>query len=220
MNMADWGLYLVTGEAHSEGRTTAEVAEAAIEGGATAVQLRDKAHDARTRYRIGRELRDMTDGTDVDFIVDDRVDLALALGADGVHLGRGDLPVAVARAMLGEDAIVGRSVSSPEEARAADRAGADYLGVGAVYGTDTKDVADERDGIGLETVREIDDAVDLPIVAIGGIDASNAEPVVDAGADAVAVISALTRADDVAAAAGELVDAVERGRPTKATTGD
>ena len=213
MNIADWGLYLVTGEAHSEGKTTVEVAEAAIEGGADVVQLRDKAHDARTRYEIGRELRDLTDETGADLVVNDRVDLALALGADGVHLGQGDLPVAVARAMLGEDAIVGRSVSSPAEARRAVDAGADYLGVGAVFGTDSKDLDAARDGIGVDAVREIDEAVDLPIVAIGGIDATNAGGVVEAGADAVAVISALTRADDVEAAARELVGAVDPDRP-------
>jgi thiamine-phosphate pyrophosphorylase len=208
MAIADWGLYLVTGEELSAGRTTAEVVDAAIEGGASVVQLREKAQHARRRYEIGREVRALTAEAGVDFVVNDRIDLAMALDADGVHLGQEDLPVSVARELLGEDAIVGCSVSTVDEARTAAADGADYLGVGTVFPTGSKDVRDER-VIGVDGVRSIREAVDLPLVAIGGIDATNAGRVVEAGADAVAVISAVTQAPDVASAAGELAAAVE-----------
>ncbi len=209
MAIQDWGLYLVTGEELSAGRSTRDVVAAAIEGGASVVQLREKAQHARRRYDIGREVREVTAEAGVDFVVNDRVDLAMALDADGVHLGQEDLPVAVARELLGESTIVGCSVSTVPEAQAAVDAGADYLGVGTVFATGSKDVADER-VIGLDGLREIRAAVDLPLVAIGGIDAENAGAVVGAGADAVAVISAVTEADDVAAASRELVAAVDR----------
>jgi thiamine-phosphate pyrophosphorylase len=209
MAIEDWGLYLVTGEELSAGRSTRDVVAAAIEGGASVVQLREKSQHARRRYDIGREVRAVTADAGVDFVVNDRVDLAMALDADGVHLGQEDLPVSVARELLGESAIVGCSVSTVPEARSAVEAGADYLGVGTVFATGSKDVADER-VIGLAGLRAIRGAVDLPLVAIGGIDAENARAVVEAGADAVAVISAVTQADDVAAAARELAAVLDR----------
>ncbi len=182
--------------------------EAALDGGVDVVQLREKDADARTRYRLGRRLRELTAAAEADLIVNDRVDLAAALDADGVHLGQSDLPVEVARERLGDDAVVGCSTSTVEEAEAAVAAGADYLGVGAVYGTSSKDVADAKDGVGPERVGEIARAVDVPVVGIGGIDASNAAPVVEAGASSVAVITAITGADDPAAAARDLREAV------------
>jgi len=208
----DWRTYLVTQESLSAGRSTVEIARAAIDGGVDAIQLRDKERSAKRRYETGRELRDITAEAGVDLIVNDRVDLARAIDADGVHLGQDDLPVPAARDLLGEDAVIGKSTSFVEEAIAAEREGADYLGVGAVYGTSSKDVPDDEADFGPERVREIVDAVEIPVVGIGGIDASNAAAVADAGAVGVAVISAITRADDPAAATRELREAVERGR--------
>jgi len=211
--MTDWDVYLVTQESLSAGRSTLEVVEAAIAGSVDVVQLREKDLNARERYYLGRKLRTVTREAGVTFVVNDRVDLAQAVDADGVHLGDDDLPLPAARALLGPDALVGRSVSFVEDAVAAERAGADYLGVGAVYETGSKDdIDDEELGIGPERVGEIAAAVDIPVVAIGGITADNAAPVVEAGADGVAVITAITRADDPEAATRALGEAVERGR--------
>lgn len=207
----EYGTYLVTQEDLSAGRSTVQIVEAAIAGGIDAVQLREKHATARRRYEFGRELRRLTADADVDLIVNDRIDLAAAVDADGVHLGAEDLPIQVARELLG-DAVVGRSVSSVEAARRAEANGADYLGVGAVFATTSKDVPDEESGIGLGTVEAIAEAVDLPLVGIGGITAGNAAEVVAAGASGVAVISAITGADDPEVATRTLADAVAAGR--------
>ncbi|PSQ44029.1 thiamine phosphate synthase, partial [Halobacteriales archaeon SW_7_68_16] len=167
------------------------------------------------RYHLGRELRALTREAGVAFVVNDRVDLALAVDADGVHLGDDDLPVSAARELLGADATIGRSVSFVDDAREAQRAGADYLGVGAVYSTASKDDIDgDEYEVGPGRVREIVDAVDVPVVGIGGITPENAGPVVEAGADGVAVITAITGADDPKAATRELGDVVARAKET------
>ncbi|MBP2249749.1 thiamine-phosphate pyrophosphorylase [Halarchaeum solikamskense] len=209
---SEFGTYLVTQGSRSRGRTTVDVVAAAIAGGVDAVQLREKGATARERYHLGRALRKQTRDADVAYLVNDRVDIAAAVDADGVHLGDADLPVAAARDVLGDDAIVGRSVSSVEAARRAVQAGADYLGVGAVYATDSKDVREEHAEIGPETVAAVADAVDVPIVGIGGITAANAPDVIEAGADGVAVVSAITAADDPEAATRELAEAVRSAR--------
>jgi len=211
--MSDWDVYLVTQESLSAGRSTREVVEAAIAGGVDVVQLREKDRSARERYHLGRKLRARTREAGVTFVVNDRVDLARAVDADGVHLGDADLPIRVAREALGEDAIVGRSVSFVEDAVAAERAGADYLGVGAVYATGSKDdIDDDEYAVGPERVGDIAAAVDIPVVGIGGVDADNAGAVVEAGADGVAVITAITRADDPETATRELGETVENAR--------
>jgi thiamine-phosphate pyrophosphorylase len=206
--------YLVTGEALSAGRSTVEIVEAAIAGGVDVVQLRDKDRTVRERYETGRKLRELTREAGIPLVVNDRIDLAKAIDADGVHLGDDDLPISVAREQLGADAIVGRSVSTVAGAEEAAAAGADYFGVGAVYGTTSKDTDPESSEIGLGRVRAIADAVDVPFVGIGGITPENAADVVRAGADGVAVISAITAADDPAAATRALNEAVDAGRAT------
>ncbi|WP_418286203.1 thiamine phosphate synthase [Halorubrum sp. DTA46] len=213
MNPREWRTYLVTQESRSAGRETAAVVEAALDGGVDVVQLREKEASARDRYRLGGRLRELTAAADVPLIVNDRIDLAAAVDADGVHLGQTDLPPRVARKQLGDGAIVGVSASTIEAARAAERAGADYLGVGAVYGTDSKDVEGDRDGIGTDRVRAVAEAVEVPVIGIGGIDADNAEPVVAAGAAGVAVISAITAAADPRAATEALRAAVAAAEP-------
>lgn len=208
MNINEWRTYLVTAASRSAGRATPEVVAAALDGGLDVVQLRDKAATDRERYETGLRLRELTAEAGVPLLVNDRIDLAAAVDADGVHLGQTDLPVAVARERLGEDAVVGVSASTVEQAEAAEAAGADYLGVGAVYGTDSKDVSGDRDGIGVERIAAVADAVDVPVFGIGGIDASNAAPVVEAGAAGVAALSAITAAEDPAAATAALREAV------------
>ena len=212
MKPSNYGTYLVTQESISAGRSTVEIVEAAIDGGVDVVQLREKETDANWRYELGLELRELTADAGVDLIVNDRVDIAEAIDADGVHVGQSDLPVAVARELLGPEAIVGCSTATVEEALEAEAAGADYLGVGTVYATTSKDVAEYKDGVGPQRIAEIVDAVSIPVVGIGGITADNAGPVVEAGAAGVAVISEITRADDPQAATEALADAVETAK--------
>ncbi|GGK54895.1 thiamine phosphate synthase [Haloarcula sebkhae] len=211
--MVDWDVYLVTQASLSADRTTDEIVAEAIDGGVGVVQLREKDRTARERYELGLELRELTREAGVTFVVNDRVDIAQALDADGVHLGDDDLPVPVARELLGDDALIGRSVSTVEDAREAAAAGADYLGVGAVFATGSKDdIDDDEYAVGTDRVAAIAEAVDIPFVGIGGITTENATEVVEAGAGGVAVITAITRADDPAAAAEALQHAVERSQ--------
>jgi len=197
------GVYVVTAAGMVPGRGHAEVVIAAIEGGANAVQLRAPEHRDEELLPLAQELADRSRERGVLFIVDDRIELALACGAAGVHLGQGD-PWQEARARLGPDLVLGVSVEDAAQASAAEAAGADYLGV-TVFATRTK--PDAVPG-GLERVRDISAATPLPVVGIGGIDASNARQVLDAGAAGVAVISAVAAAPDPAAATRALVAAV------------
>jgi thiamine-phosphate pyrophosphorylase len=217
MNTPELGTYLVTQADLSRGRTTRAVVEAAVAGGIDVVQVREKHRSAREQLAVARELRPLTAEAGVTLIVNDRVDVARAADADGVHLGDDDLPVDVARDQLGAEAVIGRSVSTVDGAREAAAAGADYLGVGAVYHTSSKDVDDEENGIGLDVVRDVDAAVDVPFVGIGGVTPENAADVVAAGADGVAVVSAITDAEDPELATRQLADAVSTGRDRLST---
>ena len=200
-------LYVLTDRSVARGRSLIDLVAAALEGGATAIQLREKSLSALDQIALGRELRRLTADAGALFIVNDRADIALALEADGVHLGQDDLPVATARKILGPGAIIGGSAGSLDELRRSIAAGVDYLGVGPMYATGTK--ADAGPPIGPAGLAQIRQQTDLPIVGIGAIDADNAGPVIAAGADGVAVISAVLGADDVAAAARRLRQAVE-----------
>lgn len=208
MTPSNWQTYLVTQESISEGRSTTEIVSAAIDGGIDVVQLREKETSARSRYELGTRLRELTADADVPLIVNDRIDLAMAIDADGVHLGQSDMPVSVARDLLGDDAIVGCSAWRVEDARAAERDGADYLGTGAVYGTSSKDVDEAKDGIGPAGIETVVDAVSIPVIGIGGITPENAAAVIEAGATGVAVISAIAAADDPTAATQHLGEVV------------
>jgi len=195
-----WRLYVITDERVSRGRTHLEVAEAAIRGGADAIQLRDKTAESGELYRIAVALRKITREANVPLIVNDRLDIALAADADGVHVGQDDLPAAVARKLLGPGKLLGVSTETPEEALRAEKDGADYLGVGPIFeARGTKADAGAPKGPGM--IAPIRGACRLPIVAIGGIKAGNARSVREAGADAVAVISDIVGADDIAQAA-------------------
>ena len=196
------GVYLVTDERLSKGRATAEIVRAAIRGGVDAVQLRGKDLPIREQLAIGRALRTITREAGVLFIVNDRLDLALALDADGVHVGQDDLPADVVRRLVGPEWIVGVSAATIAEARAARDDGADYIGVGPIWGTATKLDAGVAVGPGL--IATLKAAVELPMVGIGGIGAGNAAQVIAAGGDGVAVVSAIMSADDSEAAARDL----------------
>jgi thiamine-phosphate pyrophosphorylase len=176
----------------------AELAEAAIAGGADAIQYRQKTGTTREMIREALAVRDVCRRKGVPFLVNDRLDVALAVDADGLHLGRDDLAILVARRILGPHRILGGSAGSVEEARAGFREGADYLGCGPVYGTATK--ADAGRAAGAELIRAVRAAVDLPLLAIGGIAAAHLPALVAAGADGVAVVSAVCAAPDPQAA--------------------
>ncbi len=204
-------LYVVTDSGLSKGRTDAEVARLAYEGGADVVQLRMKDADGGEMLAQALEIAAVAKDMCRFFIVNDRVDIAMASGADGVHLGQSDIPVDVARELMGPDAIIGVSVSTVEEAVEAVARGADYLGVGSIFTTRTKD--DAVQGIGLGIIPLISEAVDVPIVAIGGINRGNIQDVIRVGADAAAVVSAVVAQDDPRAAAHELRDLILKVRP-------
>lgn len=193
------GLYVLTDARAARGRSLIDLVAAALRGGATAIQLREKSSSALAQIELGRELRRLTREAGALFIVNDRVDLALALEADGVHLGQDDLPVDVARRILGPEAIVGGSAGNLDELRLSLAAGVDYLGVGPMYPTGSK--ADAGVAIGPAGLAEIRQKTELPIVGVGGIDESSVPAVLAAGADGVAIISAVIGADDVESAA-------------------
>jgi thiamine-phosphate pyrophosphorylase len=207
----DWRVYVLTESRAARGRSPLEIAEAAIRGGATAVQLRMKDEPARRIAEAARQIAPLCRAAGVTFIVNDRADVAMISGADGVHVGQDDLPAGAVRALAGRDAVIGVSAATVDEAVAAERAGADYLGVGAVFATATK--ADAGPPVGLDRLREIRLAVRLPVVGIGGIAADNAAAVIRAGAAGVAVITAVTLADDMAAAVRRIRREVDAALP-------
>lgn len=190
-------LYVITARGD---RNEVEKVREALEGGATSIQLRAKKVSAREAYLAGKEMRKLARDYGALFFVDDRIDLALALDADGVQLGPEDIPIEVARE-IAPNLLIGASVYSLEEAIEAERKGADYLGAGAVFPTPTKP---EARVLGLEGLKEIVKRVKIPVVAIGGITRDNAREVMETGADGIAVISAVMGADDVKKAAREL----------------
>lgn len=200
-------VYLVTDARLARGRDLREVVSAALAGGVTAVQLREKEASTLAQVELGRALRRLTREAGALLIVNDRVDVAVAIEADGVHLGQDDLPVDVARRILGPEAIVGGSAGNAAELAASLTAGVDYLGVGPIFPTGSK--ADAGAPIGLAGLAAIRAATSLPIVGIGALNATNVAAVIRSGADGAAVISAIVSAEDVRGAARQLRDAVE-----------
>ena len=193
-------LILITDRARLRGRTLEEVASQAVAGGVGVVQLREKDLSGGELHLLAATLRAVLRGRAL-LLVNDRADVALAVGADGVHLPEQSVPLEAVREMLGEACIVGRSVHSVEAACRAEREGADFLQVGTVYETASKPDAAPA-GVGL--IRDVAQAVGVPIVAVGGITAKNAPAVIEAGADGIAVIGAIMDADDPASAAAGL----------------
>jgi thiamine-phosphate diphosphorylase len=200
-------LYLVADPDHVRGDLVSMV-EQALTSGVTAVQLRCKRGTDREVLDLARELRSRTADYGALFLVNDRLDIALASKADGVHLGVDDLPLEEARRAGGPDLIVGYSPETDDQAREAAARGASYLGVGPVFGTATK--ADAGDAIGLETISRRAELAGIPIIGIGGITAENARSVIEAGAVGVAVVSAISMQNDPEAAARVLRSALDQ----------
>ena len=208
----DYSLYLVTDRGLARGRSTLDIISAAVDGGATVVQLREK--DCATRDFIEQALtiKDFLKARGVPLIINDRVDVAQAVGADGVHLGQTDMPLEMAKRILGNSMIIGISAESLQDAIEAEKGGADYLGVSPIYATPTK--TDTAPPLGLEGLRAIYKAVGLPLVGIGGLNKDNSADVIRNGAAGVAVVSAIVAADDPEAAARELKYLIEKTQKT------
>jgi thiamine-phosphate pyrophosphorylase len=198
------GLYVIIDTAWLKGRRPQDVARQAIKGGASVIQLRCKEGSTRDFLSLAVNLEEICSAKGVPFIVNDSLEVALACGADGLHVGQDDIPVKIARKLSPLDMILGCSVRTIAEAKSALDAGADYLGVGAVFPTSTKDSA----AIGLNILGDIKKIVQLPIVAIGGINKDNIGDVMKIGADAAAVISAVLGAEDIEKATEQLVNII------------
>ena len=200
------GLYVIIDPQVTNGRDPLEVASSAVRGGARMLQLRDKLRDKGTVLPLAVQLQQLCRDNDVDLIINDHADLAAVIGSAGLHLGQSDLPVAQARRVLSPEQVLGRSNHEIDELVQSQEMGADHLAFGAIYATGTKGVGRPPQGVGrLRAARE---ATQLPLVAIGGINAENVGPVVEAGADAICVTAAIGLATEPEAAASRLVEAI------------
>jgi thiamine-phosphate pyrophosphorylase len=197
-----FGLYVIT---PSGKRDVVEFVQEAIEAGARVVQLREK--DKNKAYELGRRLRAITREKGVLLIINDWVDVARSIDADGVHLGQEDTPISEARRLLGKGKLIGKSTHSLEEALEAEREGADYVGIGPIYASKTKDY----EPIGPEVIRELRDRLNIPFVAIGGINEGNIDEVLEAGARNIAMVSALSETEDLKERVKFFIQKIEGG---------
>ena len=203
-------LHLVTDRSLSLGRSLVEVVQEAVAGGVTCVQLREKSCSTREFLQEAEQLKKLLQPLGVPLIINDRVDIALAIGADGVHLGQSDMPICHARRLLGPDCLIGISAESIVDAIEAEQQGADYIGISPVFSTPTK--TDTAPALGLEGLSLIRERVLIPLVGIGGINLANARQVIDAGADGVAVVSAVMAAESPRQAVATIRGVLDFGR--------
>lgn len=208
----EYSLYLVTDRGLARGRPTLEIVTAAVNGGVTVVQLREKDCSTLEYIQQALSIKAFLKTHHIPLIINDRVDVAQAIQADGVHLGQTDMPLEMAKGILGDTMVIGISAESIEDAITAEKGGADYLGVSPIYTTPTK--TDTAPALGLEGLREIRRAVRLPLVGIGGLNRDNAAEVIRNGADGVAVVSAIVAADNPEVAARELKQVIREVRQT------
>lgn len=191
----DYSLYLVTDRSFLGNRSLKAAVSEAIEGGVTFIQIREKDISTRAFYKIAAEVKEVTDYYKIPLVINDRIDIAQAIDADGVHLGQSDMPIEIARMILGKNKIIGISVKDVKEAIEAEENGADYVGVGTVFYTGTK--KDINKPIGLEGLREVCSSIKIPKVAIGGINKDNLKDILSAGADGAAIVSAILGEVDI-----------------------
>lgn len=189
----DYSVYLVTDRRDKTDEEFLNIIEEAIKGGTTIVQLREKTASTKEFYDLALRVKEITSRYGVPLLINDRIDIALAVDSEGVHIGQDDMPADIAREIIGEDKILGISASTVEEAKKAEKDSADYIGSGAVFPTATKDNADS---VSKDELKEIVDSIDIPIVAIGGITVENASTLKDSGIDGFSVVSAIMSADD------------------------
>ncbi|MCI6930521.1 MAG: thiamine phosphate synthase [Methanobrevibacter boviskoreani] len=193
MEDIDYSLYLVTNSTDKRNQEFLNIVEDSLKGGVSVVQVREKELDLIPFYEKAKAVKEITDKFDVPLIINDRLSIAIALGADGAHVGQDDIDGAVARDILGPDRILGISASTVEEAVKAEEDGADYIGCGAVFPTSTKDDADSVD---IEEFKKIKKAVSIPVIAIGGIKENNVKELKGSNADGIAVVSAIMDSDN------------------------
>lgn len=196
----NYKLYLVTDRGILKGRDIAEAVEAAIKGGVTLVQLREKDISTMDFYKVALKVKAVTCKYNIPLIINDRIDIALAIDAEGIHVGQSDMPCSITRKLVG-DKIVGVSAATIEEAIEAEKNGADYIGVGAVFPTSTKE--DAR-AVSIELLSKIKDTVSIPVVAIGGINSKNVDLLKPANIDGIAVISDILAKEDITLASKRL----------------
>lgn len=194
-------LYLVTDRTWLKDQTLSEVVELAIKNNVTFVQLREKNLDYYKFKKLAIEIKKITDKYNIPFVINDNIQIAIEVDADGVHVGQDDLEASRAREILGENKILGVSVSNVEEAIKAERAGADYLGAGSIFPTSSKS---DAICIGVDEVKKITRAVNIPVVGIGGINETNIHLLKDSGLDGIALISAILSKEDIAEATRNL----------------
>jgi len=197
----NYSIYLVTNSELMSTETVEQAVEQAIKGGCTLVQLREKKLSSLDFYKTALKVKTITDHYNIPLIINDRVDIALAVDAAGVHVGQSDLPAKIIRNIIGNDKILGISASSLTEAMQAEKEGADYLGVGAMFITGTKTDAEL---VSLESLKEIKRTTSLPIVAIGGINKDTIPLLADTGIDGIAVVSAIISEKDIFMAASKI----------------
>lgn len=197
----DYSLYLCTDRSIMSDASIEECVEKSLKGGVSVVQIREKDCPGKEFLQIAKSVKEITRRYGVPLIINDRVDVAIAVGADGVHVGQDDLPCAIVRSMVGEDMIIGVSASSLTEALKAQQDGADYIGVGAMFATDTKSDAKV---VSMEELDIIRREVSIPIVVIGGINKTTLHDFIGKGIDGIAVVSAIVSQNDVEGAAREL----------------
>ncbi|MBB4038002.1 thiamine-phosphate pyrophosphorylase [Dysgonomonas hofstadii] len=209
----DLSLYLVTDRSLSLGRTLSEVVEAAVKGGVTMVQLREKDCSGKEFYELAMLMKTLLKPYKVPLIINDRLDIALACDADGLHIGQDDIPYPIVRKLMGKDKIIGLSVENIEDTIEANNLDVDYIGISPVFSTLTK--TDTASALGLDGVKEITRISKHPSVGIGGINQSNAKDIIHAGADGISVVSAIMSANDPSLAASELRKIVNESKNKK-----
>lgn len=202
MNKIDLSLYLVTDNSDDVEKFLNTIEEG-IKGGVTVVQIREKTAETLDFYELALKVKEITTRYNVPLIINDRVDVALAIDADGVHVGQSDLPCDVTRKLIGKDKILGVSAATIEEAKKAERDGADYIGTGAVFPTKTKD---DAPSITKEDLKEITESINIPTVAIGGITLENASQLKDTGIAGLSVVSAIMSSDNPKKSSEELLN--------------
>ena len=202
MKNIDLSLYLVTDKSDDVEKFLNTIEEA-IKGGVTVVQIREKTADTLDFYNLALKVKEITTKYKVPLIINDRVDIALAIDADGVHVGQSDMPCDVTRRLIGEDKILGVSAATVSEAKKAEKDGADYIGTGAVFPTATKD---DAPSVTKEGLKEVVDSIDIPVVAIGGINHDNASELKDTGIAGLSVVSAIMSAESPKKASEELLN--------------
>ena len=189
----DYSVYLVTDHKGKTNDEILNIIEEAIKGGTGLVQIREKTASTKDFYELAMKVKEITSKYNVPLIINDRIDIALAVDSEGVHIGQDDMPADIARKIIGDDKILGVSAATIEEAKKAEADGADYLGSGAVFPTATKD---DADSVTKEGLKELVNSVDIPVVAIGGISIENAESLKDTGIAGFSVVSAIMSAED------------------------